>query len=76
MALERQNKIDEAETSFRQFLALRPKSPVVHYELGKFLARQNKLQEAADQFREALALNPNHGESRSQLDAVLAKQKT
>ena len=65
-------QLAEAEATFRQFLAQRPKSPSGHYNLGTLLAQQNRTGEAITEFRAAIALRPDYANAWLELALQLA----
>jgi tetratricopeptide (TPR) repeat protein len=68
-------QLDEAITFCRVAVALQPKSPSVHYNLGTVLFRKGRLDEAVTELRKAIDLKPNYASAYVNLGIVLAKQK-
>jgi tetratricopeptide (TPR) repeat protein len=68
-------KLPEAEATFRQFLAQRPKSPTGHYNLGTLLAQQHRTAEAIAEFRAAIALRPDYANAWLELATQLAVER-
>jgi superkiller protein 3 len=64
----------EAIGFFRAALALRPRNPDVHNNLGNALQEQGKLAEAVAAYREAIRLKPNFPEAHTNLGAALEAQ--
>ncbi len=64
----------EAIGFYRASLALRPRSPVVHSNLGTAFVKQGKLTDAADAFRKAIQLKPDYASAYSNLGGALEKQ--
>jgi tetratricopeptide (TPR) repeat protein/predicted Ser/Thr protein kinase len=62
---------EEALGYFRAALALRPRSPGVHFGVGLALRAQGKLPEAAACFRRALEFDPNFFSAHANLGEVL-----
>src|SRR5689334_4609274 len=60
----------EAESFYREGLALCPSDDVAHYELGKVLADAGRRAEARGEFEAALNLNPNFTAARDELDRL------
>ena len=74
-AQRRLGKLPEAEATFRQFLAQRPKSPTGHYNLGTLLAQQQRAAEAIVEFRAAIALRPDYANAWLELASQLAAER-
>jgi tetratricopeptide (TPR) repeat protein len=68
-------QLPEAEATFRQFLAQRPKSPTGHYNLGTLLAQQHRAAEAIAEFRAAIALRPDYANAWLELALQLAAER-
>lgn len=68
-------QLPQAEATFRQFLAQRPKSPSGHYNLGMLLAQQQRATEAIAEFREAVALRPDYANAWLELATQLAAER-
>lgn len=60
----------EAETLYREGLAMCPNDDVAHYELGRILADEGRRGDARDEFEAALNLNPNFTGAREELDRL------
>lgn len=60
----------EAETLYREGLAMCPDDDVAHYELGRILADEGRRGDARDEFEAALKLNPNFTGAREELDRL------
>jgi predicted O-linked N-acetylglucosamine transferase (SPINDLY family) len=74
IALNADGKADDAISSYRQALALRPGYIEAYNNLGNALGQQGHLDEAIAVYRQAIALRPNLPESHSNLGNAL-KQK-
>ena len=70
-ALWGQERIAEAEASYRQALALRPGYVEAEYNLGNALAAQGRLSEAEASCRRALGLRPDYVEVHNTLGNAL-----
>jgi tetratricopeptide (TPR) repeat protein len=64
----------EAESFYREGLALCPTDDVAHYELGRVLADGGRRAEARGEFEAALNLNPNFTAAREELDRLSPPQ--
>lgn len=60
-----------AEEAFRRALAIDPRAPEAHWELGRTLAAAGRRGEAADAFRALIAIEPAHGPAWLELGRVL-----
>jgi len=60
----------EAEASYRRSLALDPRQPKAHNNLGCVLQMQGRLNEAVASFRAALALDPELAQANQNLAAI------
>jgi Flp pilus assembly protein TadD len=56
--------------AFRRALALEPKAPSVHYNIGLIHRKRGELEEAAAMFRKALKVNPGDKDARTLLKKV------
>lgn len=56
--MEAKNRLEDAESDYRQAVALNPKFFLAHLDLGVLLAGQQRWEEAAASFRAAGALRP------------------
>ncbi len=70
MVVTRLNRIDEAETIYRQVLELEPSVAEWRYDLASFLASQGRYAEAVPLFEETIRLDPLHGEAYYRLGTV------
>jgi cytochrome c-type biogenesis protein CcmH/NrfG len=50
----------QATLAFKKALALTPKDPAIHYQLGLVALEQGAYREAQTHFQDGLRLNPNH----------------
>ncbi len=64
-------KIDEAIGFYRATLALRPKSPGVHLNMGTALRNKGRLEEAIAAYREAIRLKQDYAEAHFNLGLAL-----
>lgn len=62
---------DRAIAAFERALALDPRTPNVHYNLGLIYLERNDLQRAAAHFRGALETDPDDRDARNWLDKIL-----
>ena len=60
-------RLDEAETSYRKAIALKPDYAEAHNNLGNILKEQGKLDESEACFRQAIELKPDFAEAHSNL---------
>ncbi len=71
MIFKAQGKLDEAVSSFRRALALKPDFAEAHSNLGSALKDQGKLDEAVASFRQALIVKPDFAAAHSNLLSCL-----
>ena len=71
IALKGQDRLAEAEDSYRRALELKPDFAVVHGNLGNTLLAQGRLAEAEASLRRALELKPDHAETHYNLGVTL-----
>jgi tetratricopeptide (TPR) repeat protein len=64
----------EAESFYREGLALCPSDDVAHYELGRILAGLGRREEARQEFEAALNINPQFGGARQELERLAPGQ--
>ncbi|MFN2365646.1 MAG: tetratricopeptide repeat protein, partial [Desulfurivibrionaceae bacterium] len=55
----------EAESFYRQALAVKPDNPVLHVNLGNVLMDMWRLEEARGHYRKAMLLQPGYQEART-----------
>lgn len=60
-----------AEEAFRRALAIDPRAPEAHWELGRTLAAAGRTSDAAEAFRALLAIEPAHGPAWLELGRAL-----
>ncbi|HTM08788.1 MAG TPA: tetratricopeptide repeat protein [Verrucomicrobiae bacterium] len=60
----------EAESFYREGLALCPRDDVAHYELGRILAEGGRPREAQEEFEAALKVNPDFAAARDELERL------
>jgi tetratricopeptide (TPR) repeat protein len=68
------NNSREAESFYREGLALCPSDDVAHYELGRILADLGRRDEARREFEAALNINPQFSGAREELDKLTRLQ--
>jgi tetratricopeptide (TPR) repeat protein len=66
-ALKEMGRLEGAEASYNQAIALKSDYVEVHYNLGITLQELGRLDEAEASLRQAIALKPNHADAHSQL---------
>jgi len=71
MALHRQGRLGEAETLYRQLLALRPDDPNLNHFIGVLLHQKGRSEEALTQVRRSIALDPNVASWHNNLGNIL-----
>jgi len=64
----------DTETLYRHMLALAPRAPTLHNDLGDELTRQGRLEEAIACYQDALRLNPNLYDPHNGLGIALLNQ--
>ena len=64
-------RLDEAEQSYRQALALKPDDAEVYGDLGNVFKAQGKLDKAIASYRKALSLKPDYAKAYINLGVVL-----
>jgi tetratricopeptide (TPR) repeat protein len=64
------NSPREAESFYREGLALCPSDDVAHYELGRILAGLGRREEARKEFEAALNVNPQFNAAREELEKL------
>ena len=69
-----QEKLADAEVSYRRAIQIAPAYGSAHNCLGALLARQNRLAEAGASFREALRFEPDNAEAHYNLGLALNTQ--
>ena len=67
-------RLDEAEASFKQAIALKPDIAEVWSNLGINLQRQGKLEEAETSYNRSIALKPSNAEAHNNLAITLQEQ--
>jgi tetratricopeptide (TPR) repeat protein len=75
MAGFRTERFELAERMIRRAIAVNPKQPFYHSNLGNALRAQNKLDEARGSFERAIEIDPNNHESCYNLGNILLTQK-
>ena len=79
LALDGQQKFNEAVTSYQNALKLQPEkynqsSPDLQFNLGIALTQLNRLDEAANAYLQAIRLQPNFFEAYGKLGTILQRQ--
>jgi tetratricopeptide (TPR) repeat protein len=67
-----QNRLDEAEDFNRRSLAVDPRQPHVHHNLGNVLRAKGRFADSVASQREAIALKPNYAEAHLNLALALS----
>lgn len=65
------NRLDEAETSYRQALRIKPDDADACFNLGNALRNLHRFDEAVDNYRRALEIRPGYAEAYSNLGNAL-----
>ncbi len=73
-SLERDGKLAEAESTYREALRLEPGAEYSWTGLGRTLQRQGRPNEAEDAFRRAIAAGPGYAKAHGGLGALLWQQ--
>jgi len=71
-ALQKQNRLDEAEKQLRLGISLKPNFPQLHEDLGSVLALKGRLDEAIASFEKAIRLDPTQALAHRKLGQALA----
>lgn len=74
LALDQQQKYQEAVSSYRNALNIQPNTPDLLFNLAIVLSHLNQLSEAESVYRQAIKLNPNFFEAHGNLGIVLQRQ--
>ena len=69
--LQELGRLDEAEASYTQAIALKPDYAEAHNNLGNTLKELGRLDEAEASYRQAIALKPDYAEAHSNLGNTL-----
>jgi len=64
-------RLDDAESTLRRLVELRPGAADPHHGLGRLLRRKNRLAAAEREYRRALALDPAHNSARHDLYSLM-----
>jgi len=64
-------RLDEAETSYTQAIALKPNLAEAHYRLGNTLQELSRLKEAEASYAQAIALKPDYADAHNNLGVTL-----
>jgi predicted O-linked N-acetylglucosamine transferase (SPINDLY family) len=73
-ARKAQGRLEEADTSYRCALALKPEYFEAYYNLGLIRQAQGRLNEAVDFYGKVLTHKPNHAQARNNLGNALQAQ--
>ena len=71
-ALQKQNRLEEAEKQLRFGLSLKPNFPQLHEELGSVLAMQGRFDDAITSLEQAVQLDPTQALAHKKLAQALA----
>jgi tetratricopeptide (TPR) repeat protein len=71
-ALQKQNRLEEAEKQLRFALSLKPNFPQLHEDLGGVLALQKRFEEAIPSLEQAIQLDPTQALAHKKLGQALA----
>ncbi len=74
VALEAQDKLDDAIAQYTAAVELAPASAIPRYNLGHAFYRQERLDDAATQFSTVLEQHPDHGAARLNLGIIRWRQ--
>ena len=73
MVYQQQEKPEQAIVEFRKSVAIEPREPMVHFDLGYLLGNQGMTQEAIAHLQEAIALDPGFAQAHFTLGILLGK---
>jgi len=73
--LKELGKLEEAETSYRKAITLKPDFAEAHNNLGIILKELGKLEEAETSYRKAITLKPDFAEAHNNLEITLNEKK-
>ncbi|MGA8939446.1 MAG: tetratricopeptide repeat protein, partial [Acidobacteriaceae bacterium] len=74
VALFQHGYYEQAEASFKQVVAARPKDPEAYYNLGTLNLRRNNFDQAREYLNQALKLRPDYPEAWNNLGMMAAQQ--
>jgi predicted O-linked N-acetylglucosamine transferase (SPINDLY family) len=66
IALQKQNKLEEAIEAYNKVLVIKPDYADAYYNMGIALQEQNKLEEAIEAYNKALSFKPDYVDARTQ----------
>lgn len=70
----RENKLPDAEKTYRFILSLTPSDYEAHFFLGSIYEQENRRPEAIDEFKAALELNPEYNDALNSLGYLYAEE--
>ena len=70
----RENRLSEAEKTYRFILSLAPPDAEIHFFLGTIYEQQNRRDEAIDEFKTALQINPEYPDVLNSLGYLYAEE--
>jgi len=74
VALEQQNKINDAISEYRRTIELQPSDALAHNNLGVLLQKQNQIDAAIAEYRRAIAWDPLYAASHNNLGSALREK--
>jgi uncharacterized protein (TIGR02466 family) len=75
VTLQRLSRLEEAEASFREAIAINSEYAEAHYNLGFLFRAQGRLIEAEMSYKKAITLQPKYSEAHYNLGNILRDQK-
>jgi tetratricopeptide (TPR) repeat protein len=72
--LDRQGRLEEAMSQYREALRINPADEQAHYDLGNSLLHQGRSVEAIAEYREAIEINPAYANAHTNLGQTLFRQ--
>ncbi|MDB9729180.1 tetratricopeptide repeat protein, partial [Amylibacter sp.] len=74
IALQKQNKLEEAIVAYNKALALKPDYAEAYNNMGTALQVQSKLEEAIEAYNKTIAIKPDYAEAYINMGTALLKQ--